>query len=109
MARRTDGTRPAGSDGAEHPFAQAVTLAVLVVIAAVALRGYVPGAEQPERERTAESPVATGLVITLLLASVAIVAVAVISRLRNRSAAAAGTGCTANDRGRRGGCWRSRP
>ncbi len=91
MARRTDGTRPAGSDGAEHATGQAVTLAVLVVIAAVALRGYVPGAEQPERERTAESPVATGLVITLLLASVVIVAVAVIARLRNRSAAAAGT------------------
>ncbi|WP_051574885.1 DUF4129 domain-containing protein [Mycobacterium sp. URHB0044] len=91
MARRTDGTRPAGSDGAEHATRQAVTLAVLVVIAAVALRGYVPGAEQPERERAAESPVATGLVITLLLASVAIVAVAVITRLRHRRAAAAGT------------------
>jgi amino acid transporter len=88
MARRTDGKRPAGT---EHATGQAVTLAVLVVIAAVALRGYVPGAEQAERERTTESPAATGLVMVLLLASITIVAVAVIARLRNRSASAAGT------------------
>ncbi|HEY6574739.1 MAG TPA: DUF4129 domain-containing protein, partial [Mycobacterium sp.] len=56
-----------------------------------ALRGYVPGAEEPARDRTAENPAATGLVLGLLIASIGIVAVAVIARLRNRSAPAAGT------------------
>jgi hypothetical protein len=91
MARRTDGSSPAATDGAEQSTGQAITLAVLVVVAAVALRGYVPGAEEPARERTTENPAATGLVIGLLVVSVAIVAVAVIVRLRNRSVSAAGS------------------
>ena len=60
MARRTDGNGPAATDGAEQPWP--VALAVLVVIAAVALRGYVPGAEEPARDRTTENPAATGSV-----------------------------------------------
>jgi hypothetical protein len=91
MTRRTDGNHPAATSAAEHATGQAVWLAVLVVVAAVALRGYVPGAEEPAPERSTESPAATGLVIGLLIASVAIVAAAVISRLRNRSVAAAGS------------------
>jgi Domain of unknown function (DUF4129) len=78
MASRTDGNR-------------AVALAVLVVIAAVALRGYVPGAEEPAPDRTAENPAATGLVLGLLIASIALVALAVLARLRSRTAPAAGT------------------
>ena len=65
-----------------------VAVAVLVVIAAMALRGYVPGAEEPARDRTAENPAATGLVLGLLIASIGIVAVAVIARLRSRRAPA---------------------
>jgi hypothetical protein len=87
MARRTDGNRPAATEGA----GQAVTVAVLVVIVAVALRGYLPGAEEPARERTTENTAATGLVIGLLAASIGVVAVAVIVRLRHRSAAAPGS------------------
>lgn len=78
MARRTDGNR-------------AVALAVLVLIAAVALRGYVPGAEEPVGERTTENPAATAMAIALLIASVAIVGVAVIARLRSRGAMAPGS------------------
>jgi hypothetical protein len=91
MARRTDGNGPAATDGAEQPVGRAVALAVLVVFAAVALRGYVPGAEEPARDRTADNPAATGLVLGLLIASTGIVAVAVVARLRSRSASAAGT------------------
>ena len=91
MARRTDGNGPAATDGAGQPIGRAVALAVLVVFAAVALRGYVPGAEEPARDRTANNPAATGLVLGLLIASIGIVAVAVIARLRLRSAPAAGT------------------
>lgn len=78
MARRTDGTRPAA-------------LAALVVIAAVALRGYVPGAEEPAPERSSGNPTSTAFVIGLLIASVAIVGVAVVARLRSRVAAPPGT------------------
>jgi hypothetical protein len=90
MTRSTDGNHPAATSAAEPATGQAVWLAVLVVVAAVALRGYVPGVEEPAPERSTESPAATGLVIGLLIASIAIVAVAVISRLRNRSVGAAG-------------------
>ena len=86
MARRTDGNQSASTSAT----GQAVWLSILLVVAAVALRGYVPGVEEPAPERSTESPAATGLVIGLLIASIAIVAVAVISRFRNRSAAAAG-------------------
>jgi hypothetical protein len=90
MARRTDGNRSAETSAAEHATGHAVWLAVLVVVAAVALRGYVPGVEEPAPEHNTESPAATGLVIGLLVVSIAIVAAAVISRLRNRRVSAAG-------------------
>jgi hypothetical protein len=86
MARRTDGNHSASTSAT----GQAVWLAVLVVVAAVALRGYIPGVEEPAPERSTESPAATGLVIGLLVVSIAIAAAAVISRLRNRKVPAAG-------------------
>ncbi|MCW2560450.1 MAG: hypothetical protein JWP55_4414 [Mycobacterium sp.] len=79
MTRSTDGKATS----------QAVWLGILVVIVAVALRGYVPGAEEPAPERSTENPAATGLVIGLLVVSIAIVAAAVISRMRNRNVPAA--------------------
>ncbi|MCU1698503.1 MAG: hypothetical protein JWR34_4566 [Mycobacterium sp.] len=90
MTRSTDGNHPAATPAAEHATSQAVWLAVLVVIVAVSLRGYVPGAEEPAPEHDTENPVATALVIALLVVSIAIVAAAVISRMRNRKVPAAG-------------------
>ncbi|MBB5162777.1 DUF4129 domain-containing protein [Mycobacterium sp. AZCC_0083] len=90
MTRSTDGNHPAATPAAEHATSQAVWLAVLVVIVAVSLRGYVPGAEEPAPEHDTENPAATGLVIGLLVVSIAIVAAAVISRMRNRKVPAAG-------------------
>jgi hypothetical protein len=90
MTRSTDGNHPAATPAAEHATSQAVWLAVLVVIVAVSLRGYVPGAEEPAPEHDTENPAATGLVIGLLVVSIAIVAAAVISRMRNRKIPAAG-------------------
>ena len=77
MARRTDRNQ------------SAVTLAVLVVVTALALRGYLPGIDRAPPERDTDDPVATAFVIALLVASVAIVGLAVIARLRGGSAAAA--------------------
>jgi hypothetical protein len=90
MTRSTDGNHPAATPAAEHATSQAVWLAVLVVIVAVSLRGYVPGAEEPAPEHDTENPAATALVIGLLVVSIAIVAAAVISRMRNRKVPAAG-------------------
>lgn len=77
MARRTDGYQPA------------VTLAVLVVVATLALRGYLPGIDRAPPARDTDDPAASAFVIALLVASVAIVGLAVIGRLRRGSAAAA--------------------
>ena len=90
MTRSTDGNRPAAKPAAEHATSRAVWLAVLVVVLALSLRGYVPGAEEPAPERSTENPVATGLVIGLLVVSIGIVAAAVVSMLRKRKAPAAG-------------------
>jgi hypothetical protein len=90
MTRSTDGNHPAATPAAEHETSQAVWLAILVVVVAVSLRGYVPGAEEPAPEHTTENPAATGLVIGLLVVSIAIVAAAVISRMRKRSVPGAG-------------------
>jgi hypothetical protein len=90
MTRSTDGSHPAAKPAAEGATSQAVGLAALVVVIAVALRGYVPDAEKPAPEHGTESPVATALVIGLLVVSIAIVAAVVVSRLRKRKVPVAG-------------------
>lgn len=90
MTRSTDVSHPAATPAAEHATSQAVWLAILVVVVAVSLRGYVPGAEEPAAERSTENPAATVFVIGLLVVSIAIVAAAVILRLRKRAVPAAG-------------------
>jgi heme/copper-type cytochrome/quinol oxidase subunit 2 len=74
----------------ENATSDAVWLAILVVVVAVSLRGYVPGAENPAPERDTEHPAATAMVIGLLVVSIAIVATAVVARMRNRSVPTAG-------------------
>lgn len=58
----------------------------LILVAAAALRGYLPGAETGPRRPSADNPIVFAAVVCLLLAAVAVVAVAVITRLRNRTA-----------------------
>ncbi|WP_263995624.1 DUF4129 domain-containing protein [Mycobacterium yunnanensis] len=60
-------------------------LVALIFVAAAALRGYVPGAQVGPRRPSSDSPVVTAVVVGLLLASVAVVATAVLTRLRNRT------------------------
>ncbi|MBJ7339365.1 MAG: DUF4129 domain-containing protein [Mycolicibacterium sp.] len=64
-------------------------LVALVFVAAAALRGYLPGAEPVRRAPAADDPVATVVVVGLLVAAIAVVSVAVITRLRNPTAAPA--------------------
>ncbi|MCW2516566.1 MAG: hypothetical protein JWR11_5608 [Mycobacterium sp.] len=61
-------------------------LVALVFVAAAALRGYLPGVETGRREPATDSPLAVAVVAGLLFAAVAVVGIAVIVRLRNRTA-----------------------
>ncbi|MCW2555495.1 MAG: hypothetical protein JWR78_5276 [Mycobacterium sp.] len=60
----------------------------LLFVAAAALRGYLPGVEPDRREPASDNPFAVAVVVGLLMAAVAVVGVAVIIRLRNRSTTA---------------------
>ena len=60
-------------------------LVTLLFVAAAALRGYVPGAELGPRRPAGDNPLVSAVVVGLLVASVAVVAVAVVARLRNRA------------------------
>jgi hypothetical protein len=63
-----------------------VTVVVaLSFVATAALRGYVPGAERTSRRVAADDPVALAVVVGLLVGAIAVVVVAVVARLRNRS------------------------
>jgi len=61
-------------------------LVALLFMAAVALRGYVPGADQVAADTDQESPLAGIVVVGLLAAAVAVVVVAVVLRLMGRNA-----------------------
>lgn len=74
--------------GIDRATGRAIALIVLLVLAAAALRGYVPAAEHTQRRQAAESPAALLVVIVLLGSSLIVIAVSIIARLRNRRAAA---------------------
>jgi hypothetical protein len=61
-----------------------VAVIVLVIVAAAALRGYVPGAETPPRDRPTSSFGSLFAVIAMLVVSMAIIAIAVVTQSRNR-------------------------
>jgi hypothetical protein len=66
---------------------RAIAVIALLILAALALRGYLPGSESvAERERPTSSPLALIADIVLLSAAVAIIGFAIITRLRDRRA-----------------------
>jgi hypothetical protein len=78
--------------GIDKATGRVLALIVLLVIAAAALRGYLPGITRgAAREQSTDSPASLIAVVTMLGVSVGIVAIAVIARLRDRRAAAAST------------------
>ena len=76
----------------------------LIFVAAATLRGHVPGAEPTAGARAEESPLAGVVVVGLLIAAVAVIVVAVITRLLDRTAtpprAAARSDWLRRDRGK---------
>jgi Domain of unknown function (DUF4129) len=71
--------------GIDKSVRRAIAVIALLVVAALALRGYLPGSESvADRERPASSPFVLIVDIALLSAAVAIIGFAIISRLRDR-------------------------
>jgi hypothetical protein len=90
-----DRTQPIGVPmaGIDKSTARAIAVVALLFVAAWALRGYLPGVEPvADRQRPAGSPAALVVDVALLAGSVAIIGIAIISRLRNRQARRPGMG-----------------
>jgi hypothetical protein len=63
-----------------------VAVIVLLIVAAAALHGYLPGAEAPPRDRPTSSLGSLFAVIAMLAVSMAIIVIAVVTQSRNRPA-----------------------
>jgi hypothetical protein len=61
-----------------------VAVIVLLIVAAAALHGYLPGAEAPPRDRPTTSLGSLFAVIAMLAVSMAIIVIAVVTQSRNR-------------------------
>lgn len=61
-----------------------VAVIVLLIVAAVALRGYLPGADPPPRDRPISSFGSLFVVIAMLVVSMAIIVIAVVTQSRHR-------------------------
>src|SRR3954453_23670954 len=73
--------------GIDKSTARGVAVIPLLFVAVWALRGYLPGIEPAAvRERPSSSPLALVVDVVLLSISVAIIGVAIITRLRSRTA-----------------------
>jgi hypothetical protein len=88
MPRRRGSNQSIGvpMTGIDKSTKRAVAAIVLLVLAASALRGYLPGRERAPREQPSSNPAALFLVVALVSVALAIVAIAVIIRLRDRRA-----------------------
>ena len=93
--RRGEGYQPIGVPmaGIDKSTSRAIAVVALLVVAAWALRGYLPGIERvADRGRPTSSSAALVVDVALLTISVAIIGVAIITRLRNRQARRPGAG-----------------
>ncbi|MFY9918797.1 MAG: DUF4129 domain-containing protein [Mycobacterium sp.] len=61
-----------------------VAVIVLLIVAAAALHGYLPGAETPPRDRPTSSLGSLFAVVAMLVVSMAIIVIAIVTQSRNR-------------------------
>lgn len=73
--------------GSDKSAMRAGAVIALVLLVAVALGGYLPGAQRAVRTEPTSHPAATAVVIALLSASIAVIAIAVVMRLLKRDVA----------------------
>lgn len=93
--RRRATSRVVPMPGIDKAAGRVVALIVLLILAAVSLRGYLPAAERPARNPAAASPLSAALTVVLLSVALALIAIAFISRLRNRRQVASSIGALA--------------
>lgn len=91
--------------GADRATARAVTVIVLLLLAGVALRGHLPGAEPASDEPAEPGSGPLVAVLVMLALSMAVIAVSVISQSRNPRARPDPAGELPSDRGADGRRW----
>jgi Domain of unknown function (DUF4129) len=87
--------------GFDKSTARAIAVIALLVVVALAMRGYLPG-DEPAADRQQRPPSSTAALIVdvvLLSISVAIIGVAIVARLRNRQTRRPGPGSLPEGRG----------
>jgi len=71
--------------GIDRSTQRVIAVIALMIVAAWALRGYIPGGERvAEREKPQSNPAALAVVVVMLSAAVAIIGFAIIIRMRDR-------------------------
>jgi hypothetical protein len=108
-ARRQAGVRMPGTKrGIDKPTGRFVGLIVLLMIAAAALRGYLPAHDYAARVQPGPGRAALAFVVLVLTASLTLLAIAIIARLRDPRAMPPGPGDLSGMLGGRGGrpSWR---
>jgi Domain of unknown function (DUF4129) len=79
--------------GMDKSVQRVIAVIALLIVAAWALRGYIPGSEpSADRERPPTNPASLAVVMAMLTVAVAIMAFAVIVRMRDRKPRAASAG-----------------
>lgn len=79
--------------GIDRSTQRVIAVIALMTVAALALRGHIPGGEPiAERERPPSNPAALIVVIAMVCAAVAIIGFAIVVRLRDRTPRPASTG-----------------
>ena len=72
--------------GIDRSTQRVIAVIALMTVAALALRGYIPGGEPiAERERPPSNPAALVVVVAMVCAAVAIIGFAIIARMRDRT------------------------
>ena len=79
--------------GIDRSTQRVIAVIALMIVAALALRGYIPGGEPiTERERPPSNPAALIVVVAMVCVAVAIIGFAIIARLRDRTPTPASAG-----------------
>jgi hypothetical protein len=90
---RSSGVRMPGTKrGIDRPTGRVVALIVLLVIAAAALRGYLPAHDYAARVQPGPGRAALAFVVVALSATLTLLAIAIIARLRDPRATPPGSG-----------------
>lgn len=82
------GSKPGSRTGFDKPTGRVVVLIVLLIVAAAALRGYLPVRDRVPRAEPGAGRAAMVLVVAALSATVTVMAIAIIARLRDPRAMA---------------------